>query len=173
MVAGLLSGNASAVFPSHQANGYIPMRIKDALTIKHRTVVSLKDCHTVADAIAKLAASETGALVVTSGGEPSGLFARSDVMRVSADSPGQSFSTIPLKEATAGYPIWIEPEDNIATAIDMMLGKRIEYLPVREGGKVIAILSLQDLVTCHLEALTAEIEHLNDYIHQLHDSLED
>ena len=94
-------------------------------------------------------------------------------MRVSADSPGQSFSTILLKEAIADNPIWIDLEDNIATAIDMMLGEKIEYLPVREDGKMIAILSLQDLIACHLEALTAEIEHLNDYIHQLHDSLED
>ena len=149
------------------------MRVKDVLTNHHRLVLSLTANNTVADAITKMVAAEAGALIVTSDGEPTGLFTRSDVMRASVQSPGQSFATIPLKETITGHMIWIEPEENIANAIDTMLRERIEYLPVGKAGKVIAVLSLQDLVTSHLEALAAEIEHLNDYIHQLHDSLED
>ena len=149
------------------------MRVKDALTNQHRKVLSLTDSHTVADAITKMMAAEASALIVTSGGQPTGLFTRSDVMRVSVDSPCHSFATIPLKDALAGNLIWIEPEDDIAGVIDTMLRKRIEYLPVQEDGQVIAIFSIRDLVAWHLEALNDEIEHLNDYIRQLHDSLED
>ena len=165
--------NRTDTSSSRKASGYIPMRVKDALTNQHQTVLSLTENHTVADAITKMIAAEASALIVTTGGQPTGLFTRNDVMRVSVDSPVQSFATIPLKEAMVSNIIWVEPDDDIAGAIETMLRKRIEYLPVQEDGKVIAILSTQELVVVHLEALNAEIEHLNDYIHQLHDSLED
>ena len=165
--------NRTDTSSSQKANGYIPMRVKDALTNQHWTVLSLAESQTVADAITKMMAAGASALIVTSGGQPTGLFTRSDVMRVSVDSPRQSFAAIPLKEALAGDFIWTKPEDDIVGVIDTMLRKRIQFLPVREDGQVIAVLSIQDLVAWHLEALNAEIEHLNDYIHQLHDSLED
>ena len=165
--------NRPGTVSSQKANGYIPMRVKDALTNQHRTVLSLTAEHTVGDAIEKMTAAGANAPLVTSGHRPTGIFTRSDVMRASVDSPEKSFSAIPLGETVSADLVSLTPEDDTASAIEVMLRAGVEYLPVLKDKQPIAILSIHNLMACHIDALNNEIEQLNDYINQLHDSFHD
>ena len=149
------------------------MRVKDALANQHRTVLSMSADHTVADAIEKMAVTGAKALLVTSDQLPTGIFTCSDLMRASVDSPGKPFSAIPLGEAVTTNLVPVTTEDDISGAIEVMLRAGTEYLPVLKDKQPIAILSIHDLLACHVDALNSEIDQLNDYINQLHDAYHD
>ena len=149
------------------------MRVKDALTNQHRAVISLADCNTVADAIDKLRSTGASALIVTKGARPTGIFTSSDIIRAGVESSDKPIADIPLKEAMTAELISVETEDNIAGAIEAMLRAGIHHMPVNEDGQIIAILPVNDLAAQHIENLESEIDHLNEYIHQLHDALHD
>ena len=149
------------------------MRVEDVLTNNHRRVLNLAESRTVADAIKEMTATGADALIVTTDRGPAGIFTRSDVMRASVDSPRKSLAAIPLKEAMSADIVSAEPGDDTARAVDVMLRAGVAYLPIRADGQIVAILPIRDLVACHLEALNHELEQLQDYIDQLHESYHD
>jgi CBS domain-containing protein len=42
------------------------------------------------------------------------------------------------------------PEDSIDEVMDMMTQRRIRHLPVQDGGKLVGIISIGDVVKAHL-----------------------
>jgi CBS domain-containing protein len=149
------------------------MRVKDLLPKKPRTVSSLTDRDTISDAVKTLMRSDISAVLVTSEAGQPGIFTRSDILRAWDDSTRERFGDIVLKEAMTADLITAHPEDGLADTIAAMLHARIGHLPVCESGRVIALLRLDDLFAVYVEALNKELEHLNDYIDQLHDSFQD
>jgi CBS domain-containing protein len=149
------------------------MRVRDLLSKTPRTVSSLTDRHTISDAVKSLVAPDTSAVLVTSEAGRPGILTRSDILRVWNDSSRKPFGHIVLKEAMTAELITAGPDDDLADSIATMLRARVGHLPVCESGRVIAVLRLKDLFAIYVEALNNELEHLNDYIEQLHDSFQD
>lgn len=149
------------------------MRVRDLLPKKRRTVSSLTDRHTLSDAVKTLMTPDTSAVLVTSEAGRPGILTRSDILRVWGDSTRRPLGDIALKEAMTVDLITARPEDGLADTIAAMLRARVDHLPVCESGRVIAVLRLKDLFAGYVESLKNELEHLNDYIEQLHDSFQD
>jgi CBS domain-containing protein len=149
------------------------MRVRDLLPKKPRTVSRLTDRHTISDAVKTLTTPDTSAVLVTSEAGRPGIITRSDILRVWGDSTRKPFGDVALKEAMTAELITARPEDGLADTIAAMLRARVDHLPVCESGRVIAVLRLKDLFAGYVESLSNELEHLNDYIEQLHDSFHD
>lgn len=149
------------------------MQIQDLLTARTGLPPLLADRQTVADAAALIASSPAGAVIVTSGGRPTGIFTRGDVARAVAEGRGRPLAEIPLAEVTAGRLITAAPGDPVGEALDLMLRAQIARLPIREGDRILAVLTLRELAEAHIGALRAELDELNDYILRLHDSRQD
>lgn len=149
------------------------MRVKDLLKNQPQAVAILTDRQTFGDAIQTMMTAQSDALVVTSDIGPTGILTRSDVFRAWFDSSAKTSQETELREALSSKLITAAPDDDIADTIDMMLKAEIGHMPICEDGKIMAILSIRDLVAHHLEALNSELEQMNDYIERLHDSYED
>ena len=61
-------------------------------------------------------------------------------------------------------PITVNPETTVLEAIKIMQELNIRHLPVVEGGKVIGMLSIRDVIQTQVGKLTSEIHYLKDYI---------
>ncbi|MFN3396606.1 MAG: CBS domain-containing protein [Thermodesulfovibrionales bacterium] len=76
----------------------------------------------------------------------------------------KSFSDIKLADTITKDLIVAEANEDIADVMWVMIEKNIRHIPVVEGGKIIGILSIRDLLKTQLSKLEAEIHYLKDYI---------
>ena len=58
------------------------------------------------------------------------------------------------------------PEDTRSECLERMRGGRCRHLPVLERGRLIAVLSMRDLLRDEIEEQHEEIQGLRAYLHQ-------
>jgi predicted transcriptional regulator len=75
-----------------------------------------------------------------------------------------------LGDAMTATLITAKPDDEIDTAMNVMLKAGIGHLPVIENKKIIGMLTARDLVEYRLTSLDDEMHHLKEYIADLHDA---
>lgn len=120
----------------------------------------------VSDAVALMVQRKIGALVVCEEGRVVGIFTERDVVRQAATSV--DWTGMPVARLMTPDPFTVTPSETWATAGDLMVRKRVRHLPVVEGGCLVGMLSVRDLMqhrARHLEWLvarrTAELEAAN------------
>lgn len=120
---------------------------------------------TVLEAAHAMSDGRVGAIPVLEGERLVGIFSERDLMtrvvvagRDPAHTPVESVMTHEV--ITAGL------EESVDSCLDKMQRAGCRHLPVVEGGRVISMLSMRDLLRDELEEQTEEIRHLRAYIHQ-------
>jgi CBS domain-containing protein len=149
------------------------MQIHALLTGDHVPVHTISEAATVADAIELMASRNTSALIVTRDAVPVGIFAERDVLRAYMRNSQRAFADVGLHEAMTNKLITAHPDDEMATAMHTMLQADIRHLPVVENQQIIGMLTIRDVVKYLMDALAAEIEHLSNYIKDLHEASHD
>jgi signal-transduction protein with cAMP-binding, CBS, and nucleotidyltransferase domain len=76
--------------------------------------------------------------------------------RSSHDTPVSDIMTAPAVTVTAS--------DTVHYCMQLMTERRFRHLPVMEGGRVVGMLSIGDLVKAVIEEQSAQIEQLERYI---------
>jgi len=77
---------------------------------------------------------------------------------------GRSSSDTKVREIMSSPVKTVRPDDTVNTCMMVMTEKHIRHLPVVEGGKVIGVLSIGDLVKQVIEEQQQEIEQLQKFI---------
>ncbi|MCX7676801.1 MAG: CBS domain-containing protein, partial [Alteraurantiacibacter sp.] len=67
-------------------------------------------------------------------------------------------------EVMTAPAITIGPNEDAITAMALMTRRRIRHLPVVEDGKLLAFVSIGDLVKYRIEQIEAEAELMREYI---------
>ena len=151
------------------------MQVRDVIRQQRHPV----DVHTVAqertveEAIAWMTAQQIPALIVTAGEVPVGIFTPRDVLRCHTVWRHRPFSELPLKTAITGKLMVAHPDDRVSDITAMMIQGDIGHLPVVENQRVVGLLTFAQLVRHYLEQLTADLNHLQDYITHLQDAGQD
>ena len=104
-----------------------------------------------------------GALVVTDGESPTGILTERDILRLTARSPGE-LDSIQVGTVMTLKPITAMPEDQLAEMMDVMTESKIRHLPVLEGGRLVGIISIGDLLNACRIVAEEENSHLRQYI---------
>lgn len=99
---------------------------------------------TVADAALHMKREGIGSLAVVDGDEFSGIFTERDVLRVVADGGDSSSETV--AEWMTMYPDSFFPDMDVDEAAEWMLAAGYRHLPVVEGGKLIGMASIKDIL---------------------------
>lgn len=113
-------------------------------SVMKRTTVSISPSTTIAEAAQILGREEVGALVVSGAEGPAGILSERDVVRAVADDADLAEER--ASDRMAYELVWAGPDDDVATAARTMLEGGIRHLPVLDGGKVVGILSVRDLL---------------------------
>jgi len=139
------------------------MLIRDILSTKGSTVVTIGPVNSVLEAVTRLAQENVGALVVTKGDEVAGIITERDILRLAAHGP-HVLTAQTVGEVMTTRLIVVDPEDRIGYAMEVMTRNRIRHLPVIEQESLVGIVSIGDVVNALRDDVEAENKYLKDYI---------
>lgn len=119
----------------------------------------------VYDAIAMMAEKSCGALLVMEGDSLAGIISERDYARKVILAGRGSRETL-VKEVMTTDVISVGPGRNVEECLGLMTEKRIRHLPVTDGGKVLGVVSIGDLVKAIVAEQRYLIQQLEQYIKQ-------
>lgn len=135
------------------------MTIASVLATKGPKVVTVRPEQTVRQALALLSRHNIGALVAVDGaGRPVGILSERDIVREAArnerlfDEPVHALMTRDLILGT--------PADDLASVASTMTERRIRHLPVVDGGRLVGMVSIGDVVKAQRDQFQGEVDTL-------------
>lgn len=142
---------------------------KIAALIRNKSgpVWSLEPTASVYKAVAMMAEKEVGALLVMHQEELLGIVSERDYAR-KVILRGRSSHDTPISEIMSSPVITVSPSHTVAECMRIVTEKRIRHLPVVEGGKVTAMVSIGDLVNWVVSEQQETIRHLESFITGTH-----
>ncbi|MBW1756984.1 MAG: CBS domain-containing protein [Deltaproteobacteria bacterium] len=139
--------------------------VAQLLNQKGHNVEAIAPDATVYDAIKRMADLDIGALVVVEDGRVIGVITERDYAR-NVFLKGKASPTTPVRAAMAEEVLSVGCEETTRDCMAIMTGKRTRHLLVMEGGELLGILSIGDLVRSIVAEQDMTIEQLEQYIHR-------
>ncbi|MFN3389499.1 MAG: CBS domain-containing protein [Allosphingosinicella sp.] len=139
------------------------MTVAAILERKGHEVASIPADAPVRDAVALLSEKRIGAVPVLEGGQVAGVMSERDVIYC-LHRDGAAVLDWPVSKVMTAPAITIEPHVGVLTALSQMTQRRIRHLPVVEGGRMIGIVSIGDLVAFRMARIEQEAEEMRTYI---------
>jgi CBS domain-containing protein len=113
-----------------------------------RSLLTIGSDASLGEAAARMAERGVGAVVVLEGDAIAAILTERDVMRaVAAGEDGSAAVT----EWMTRHPDTIEPDDTTDHAASLMIHGGFRHLPVVEGGNVVGMVSIRDLMKVALD----------------------
>jgi signal-transduction protein with cAMP-binding, CBS, and nucleotidyltransferase domain len=137
-------------------------RIAEILEEKGGGVLEIDAEASVLEAVRRMVEMNVGSLLVTDGGEVTGIVTERDYLRrVTLEDRTHE---APVREIMSSPLIVVTPESTVDECMALMTDRRIRHVPVVEEGKVVGLVSIGDLVKFRSKLQTFQIQFLNDYI---------
>jgi len=137
--------------------------VADILREKAADVIRIEGDATVFDAVKVMVEANVGALLVTDGDETVGIFTERDYLRRIAVEGRRSRTTL-VRDVMSAPVVCVTPETGIDESMALMSDRHIRHAPVIEGGLLVGMISIGDLVKFQSELQSFEIRYLKDYI---------
>ena len=137
--------------------------VRQLLSRKGAEVWSIDAEEPVLEAIQMMADRRVGALPVTRNGELVGVVSERDYAR-KVILLGRSSAETPVWQIMSSPVITVTPAEDARKCMQLMTEKRIRHLPVVEGGRMIGVISIGDLVRAVIEDQEQTIEQLERFI---------
>jgi len=137
--------------------------VAEILKLKGNEVFTISPNITVFDALKILAEKNIGALVVTKNEKVVGIFSERDYAR-KIILKGKSSIVTTVNELMTKDVLYVSQTDSIDECMSLMSENHIRHLPVIEEGKLIAIISIGDVVKHIIKHQKFQIRELEKYI---------
>ena len=137
-------------------------RIAEILEEKGREVLEIDAEASVLEAVRRMVKMNVGSLLVTDGGEVTGIVTERDYLRrVTLEDRTHE---APVREIMSSPLIVVTPESTVDECMALMTDRRIRHVPVVDGGEVVGIVSIGDVVRFKSKQQSFELQFLHDYI---------
>jgi CBS domain-containing protein len=130
---------------------------------KERRICKVAPTAPVIDAIRVMAQDHVGALLVMEGDALVGIVSERDYAR-KVVLMGRGSSDTAVSEIMSSPVETLGPDASVEDAMRAMTEKRIRHLPVTQGGRVLGVVSIGDLVKSVIDDQRHLIEDLTSYI---------
>ena len=137
--------------------------VAQLLKVKGTIIHSVTPSVSVLECLKLFADKGIGAVLVMEGDTLLGIFTERDYARKVA-LRGKSSKELKVQDIMTADVLWVGPERTNEECMALMTEKRVRHLPVMEGGKVIGIISIGDLVKDIIAEQQFVIGHLERYI---------
>jgi CBS domain-containing protein len=109
--------------------------------------------------------ARVGAIPIVEGERVVGIFSERDLMQRVLVAGLDAKRTL-VRDVMTSDVVTAAPEDTRSECLERMRGARCRHLPVLEEGRLIAVLSVRDLLRDEIEEQHEEIQGLRAYLHQ-------
>ena len=142
------------------------MKINDVLTAKAgQDVITIQPSATVRDLLALLAEHNIGAVIVSGDGSAvDGIVSERDVVRKLNGNDAILDATV--EKIMTAVVHTCEPGADVDELSAQMTEHRIRHVPVIDGGHLIGVVSIGDVVKSRITQLEFERDQLDSYVHQ-------
>jgi signal-transduction protein with cAMP-binding, CBS, and nucleotidyltransferase domain len=138
------------------------MRIADVLRRHGRSVHKIRTTDTVEKATRKLVDRDIDALlVIDRWGRPVGIIGEHDLAEA-GERFGEALPDLPVGEVMTEAVVTCQARDRVHKAMALMTVRRIRYLPVKENGTIIGIVTIADLMGALAGDITPPIDMMRD-----------
>jgi CBS domain-containing protein len=137
--------------------------VSQLLRGKGNQIFSVGPTESVLRAIEIMATRHVGALLVMDQGKLAGIISERDYARKVILKNRSSHDT-PVSDIMSSPAVTVAPTDTVHHCMEVMTQRRFRHLPVEDGGRVVGMLSIGDLVKAVIEEQSAQIEQLERYI---------
>ena len=136
-------------------------RVRDIL--QNRELFHVEENDTVANVVRRMAEIRVGAILVFEGEQLRGVFSERDLMkRVVLERLDPELTLV--KNVMSTDIATIDETASLEEAMAAMHAHNCRHLPVMRGSRVVAFLSMRDLMHHELVRKTEELDHMRAYI---------
>ena len=137
--------------------------VSEILGDKGGDVLRIHATASVFEAVQQMVEANVGSLLVTDGGDIAGIVTERDYLR-RVTLEGRTDRDTAVGEIMTSPLVVVNPDTSIDECMAVMTDRRIRHLPVVEGGEVVGIVSIGDVVKFKSKQQSFEIQYLTDYI---------
>lgn len=139
------------------------MIIRDILNMKGGRIFSIAPDGRVADAVRLMVEQDIGSLVVLDGERMAGMLTFREVLN-GLNANGGNLGDLRVKSLMVADPVCGAPGDSIDQLREVMTKNHVRYLPVREGDKLLGVISFHDVAKSVIKETSFENRLLKRYI---------
>jgi CBS domain-containing protein len=137
--------------------------VSELLKLHNTTPRHVRPDESVFDALKQLAEHEVGALMVMDGGKLVGVFSERDYTRKIA-LQGRNSKETTVADIMTRNVLYVTPQTRTRACMALMSEKKIRHLPVMDGGTVVGMISIRDLMDDIIADHEQTIAQLESYI---------
>ena len=138
-------------------------QLSEILGEKGHQVLEIEADASVFEAVKQMVEANVGSLLVTEGGKITGIVTERDYLR-RVTLEGRTDKDTAVREIMSSPLIVATPETPVDECMALMTDQRIRHGPVVDGGGVVGVVSIGDLVKFKSKRQSFEIQYLTDYI---------
>ncbi len=138
------------------------MRVADLLKGKGPAVMSVKPSDTIGGLAQRLRLAGVGVMIVSRDGHSlDGIISERDVAYALPSHAGE-LHEMRVSDLMTTQVVTCSPQDLIADVAKIMTNRRIRHIPVKEGNRLVGVISIGDVLKHRLSEIELEANVLRD-----------
>ena len=137
--------------------------VKEVLRTKGHDIWSVRSDASVFDALKLMAEKNVGAVLVIDGEDLVGIMSERDYARKVILKGKMSKSTL-VRDIMTERVVCVRTDQTLEECMALMTDKRIRHLPVIEGGRLVGVISIGDVVRAMIADQQFTITQLENFI---------
>jgi CBS domain-containing protein len=138
------------------------MSVADILTGKGRAVMTVRPTETIGGLAQRLRLAGVGAMIVSRDGQSlDGIITERDIAYALPEHL-DDLHAMRVSDLMTGTVVTCSPHDSIADVARIMTTRRIRHVPVKEGGRLVGVVSIGDVLKHRLTEIELEASVLRD-----------
>jgi len=137
--------------------------VKDALAQKSGALIHVRSGDMVIEALRQMRDNRVRSVLVIDDGVLVGIVTQGDCA-IKVLLPGLDAKQTPVGQVMTADPVTVKPDDQLKGCMTMMSARGFRHLPVLDGGKVVGVISIGDVVKDIIRNLEHNVGDLIGYI---------
>jgi CBS domain-containing protein len=139
------------------------MIVRDIVRMKGGNVFSIAPDAPLSEALSMMVGNDIGSLVVLDGGSLAGMLSFREILKA-LDANRGSLGDLKVGQVMIANPVCGSPEDSLESLREMMNKDHIRYLPVKEGDRLLGVISFHDVANAVIREAAFHNRLLKSYI---------